>query len=95
MVILDNCVLRCPNVPHPCGNLVNINNGAYEPFKLALSELARKVITLEKVSEMRLAEKLIEKAPEHSLTLFDRRFYSTGLLYQWANTGTDRYGLSH
>jgi len=34
-VILDNCVLCCPNVPHPCGNLVNINNAAYELVKLA------------------------------------------------------------
>ena len=46
-----------------------------------------------KVSEMRLAEELIEKTPEHSLTLFDRGFYSTGLLYQWANTSTERHWL--
>jgi len=35
-----------PNVPHPCGNLVNIYNAAYEPVKLALWALVRKVITL-------------------------------------------------
>lgn len=32
-------------------------------------------------NEMKLAEQLIETTPEHSLTLFDRGFYSVGLLH--------------
>ena len=36
------------------------------------------------VNEMFLAEKLIDSTPDHSLTLFDRGFYSLGLLYSVA-----------
>ncbi len=45
------------------------------------------------VSEMKLAESLIETTPEHSLTLFDRGFYSLGLLHRWQSTGTSRHWL--
>ncbi len=33
------------------------------------------------VNEMVLAEQLIERTPDHSLTLFDKGFYSLGLLH--------------
>ena len=44
-------------------------------------------------SEMKLAEQLIETTPDHSLTLFDRGFYSLGLLHQWQQAGTERHWL--
>jgi len=44
-------------------------------------------------SEMTLAADLIEKTPDHSLTLFDKGFYSLGLLHQWQRTGTERHWL--
>ena len=43
------------------------------------------------VSEMKLAESLIRTTPDHSLTLFDRGFYSLGLLHRWQSTGTERH----
>lgn len=46
-----------------------------------------------KTNEMVLAEKLIETTPDHSLTLFDRGFYSLGLLNRWNQTGTERHWL--
>lgn len=46
-----------------------------------------------KTNEMRLAEQLIETTPDHSLTLFDRGFYSLGLLHQWQQTGQERHWL--
>lgn len=46
-----------------------------------------------KVNEMRLAEQLIDKTPNNSLTLFDRGFYSIGLLNRWQNTGQERHWL--
>lgn len=46
-----------------------------------------------KTNEMVLAEKLIETTPDHSLTLFDRGFYSLGLLNRWSETGTERHWL--
>uniref|UniRef100_UPI002625E7DF IS4 family transposase n=1 Tax=uncultured Shewanella sp. TaxID=173975 RepID=UPI002625E7DF len=45
------------------------------------------------VNEMVLAEKLIESTPDHSLTLFDRGFYSLGLLNQWQSAGHERHWL--
>ncbi|WP_371189897.1 IS4 family transposase [Thalassotalea ponticola] len=45
------------------------------------------------VNEMVLAEKLIESTPDNSLTLFDRGFYSLGLLHKWQSTGNERHWL--
>lgn len=45
------------------------------------------------ISEMKLAESLIKTTPDNSLTLFDRGFYSLGLLNRWQLTGTSRHWL--
>lgn len=44
-------------------------------------------------NEMTLAAELIDQTPDHSLTLFDKGFYSLGLLHQWHSTGTERHWL--
>lgn len=44
-------------------------------------------------NEMKLAEQLVDSTPDHSLTLFDRGFYSLGLLHHWQQTGTQRHWL--
>jgi IS4 transposase len=44
-------------------------------------------------NEMTLAESLIDKTPDHTLTLFDKGFYSLGLLNRWHQTGTERHWL--
>lgn len=44
-------------------------------------------------NEMHLAEKLIKDTPDNSLTLFDRGFYSLGLLNRWHSTGISRHWL--
>jgi hypothetical protein len=46
-----------------------------------------------KTNEMVLAEQLIETTPDHSLTMFDRGFYSLGLLNRWSSTGEERHWL--
>jgi len=55
--------------------------------------LVNSVFDSTKVSEMVLAEQLIASTPEHSLTLFDKGFYSLGLLHKWSTTGTERHWL--
>lgn len=45
------------------------------------------------VNEMVLAEQLIDTTPDHSITLFDKGFYSLGLLHEWHHTGTERHWL--
>lgn len=44
-------------------------------------------------NEMNLAAKLIERIPDNSLTLFDKGFYSLGLLYDWQQKGTNTHWL--
>ncbi len=44
-------------------------------------------------NEMVLAEQLIETTPDNSLTLFDRGFYSLGLLNAWQRKGQNRHWL--
>ena len=43
-----------------------------------------------KVNEMIRAEQLIDITPDNSLTLFDKGFYSLGLLYKWKEKGSER-----
>ena len=45
------------------------------------------------VNEMKLAEQLIETTPDNSFTLFDKGFYSLGLLQAWRSQGTNRHWL--
>lgn len=44
-------------------------------------------------NEMNLAAQLIERIPDNSLTLFDKGFYSLGLLYDWQQKGTNTHWL--
>lgn len=46
-----------------------------------------------KVSEMKLAEELIESTPDNSITLFDKGFYSLDLLNKWSGSGKERHWL--
>lgn len=45
------------------------------------------------VNEMLLAVDLIKTTPDYSLTLFDKGFYSLGLLYEWQQHGKERHWL--
>lgn len=40
-----------------------------------------------KVGEMTLAQRMVKTVPDESITLFDRGYYSLGLLYQWQQAG--------
>jgi hypothetical protein len=44
-------------------------------------------------SELKLAAQLIERTPDHSLTLFDRGFYALGFLHAWQSQGEERHWL--
>ncbi|HEJ8010244.1 TPA: IS4 family transposase, partial [Serratia marcescens] len=47
----------------------------------------------EQVNEMVLAAQLAEKTPDNSITLFDKGFYSLGLLHHWQQAGKERHWL--
>ncbi|HHQ4712128.1 IS4 family transposase [Aeromonas veronii] len=40
-----------------------------------------------------MAEQLVARTPDHSLTLFDKGFYSLGLLHAWQTAGSERHWL--
>lgn len=44
-------------------------------------------------NEMNMAAKLIDGTPDNSLTVFDKGFYSLGLLHKWQSTGCERQWL--
>ncbi|REL35194.1 IS4 family transposase [Thalassotalea euphylliae] len=45
------------------------------------------------VGEMTLAERLLPTVPEESLTLFDRGYYSLGLLHNWQHQGQNTHWM--
>lgn len=73
--------------------------GGYPQVRMVcLMELSSHLITAsafdsENISEMRLAEQLTEKAPDNSITLFDKGFYPMGLLHHWQTSGENRHWL--
>lgn len=103
LLAVDGVVWRTPDTPDNNAQFSKSTNhksqSQYPQVRMVcLMELSSHLIAGSafddyKVSEMRLAEQLIEKTPDYSLTLFDRGFYSTGLLYQWSNSGTERHWL--
>lgn len=46
-----------------------------------------------KTNEMKLAQRLIERTPDYSLTMFDKGYYSLGLLNRWHQAGEQRHWL--
>lgn len=73
--------------------------GGYPQVRMVcLMELSSHLINAsafdsESVSEMRLAAQLTEKTPDNSITLFDKGFYSLGLLHHWQTAGEKRHWL--
>lgn len=46
-----------------------------------------------RVGEMTLAQRLLPSVPDHSLTLFDRGYYSLGLLHEWRSQGEETHWM--
>ena len=62
-------------------------------MELTSHQLLNSVFDKYKSNEMVLAEQLIDDTPCHSLTLFDKGYYSLGLLNRWHNRGEERHWL--
>lgn len=62
-------------------------------MELTSHMLVNSVFDNYKTNEMVLAERLIADTPDNSLTMFDRGFYSLGLLHSWHQAGKERHWL--
>lgn len=62
-------------------------------MELTSHQLINSVFDKYKSNEMVLAEQLIDDTPNHSLTLFDKGYYSLGLLNRWNSRGEERHWL--
>lgn len=96
---VDGVVWRTPDSPENADAFSRQKDTQYPQVRMVCQmELSSHLITGSAcddyaVNEMMLAEKLIETTPDNSLTLFDRGFYSLGLLHQWHTTGHERHWL--
>lgn len=100
---VDGVVWRTPDTPgneKAFGKLRNDKReSAYPQVRMVCQmELTSHLLTassFDEVStnEMVLASDLIPSTPDNSLTLFDKGFYSLGLLNQWSQEGEERHWL--
>ncbi|MBD3652329.1 IS4 family transposase [Kangiella sp.] len=90
---VDGVVWRAPDSPENAAAFARTSNqkspSAYPQVRMVcLMELSSHLLVdsaFDSVSEseMTLASQLLEAVPDNSLTLFDRGFYSLGLLHAW------------
>ena len=96
---VDGVVWRTPDSPQNNEAFSRQKSTQYPQVRMVCQmELSSHLITGSAfddydVNEMKLAEKLIETTPDHSVTMFDKGFYSLGLLHQWHQTGNERHWL--
>lgn len=100
---VDGIIWRTPDTPENRAAFSKSRNqngesGYPQVRMVCLMELSSHLINAsafdsENVSEMRLAAQLTEKTPDNSITLFDKGFYSLGLLHHWQTAGEKRHWL--
>lgn len=96
---VDGVVWRTPDSPQNNDVFSRQKGTQYPQVRMVCQmELSSHLITGSafddyNVNEMVLAEKLIETTPDHSITMFDKGFYSLGLLHKWNQTGQARHWL--
>ena len=99
LLSVDGVVWRTPDTPENNAAFTKPKNTQYPQVRMVCQmELSSHLITGSafddyKVNEMVLAEKLIDTTPDHSVTMFDKGFYSLGLLHKWQQTGAERHWL--
>lgn len=100
---VDGVVWRTPDTPENNAAFSRTRNqngeASYPQVRMVcLMELSSHLINAstfdsEHINEMVLAARLAEKTPDNSITLFDKGFYSLGLLHHWQRGGEERHWL--
>ena len=100
---VDGVVWRTPDTPENAAAFAKAENqhgekGFPQVRMVCLMELSSHLLRASvmgryDVNEMRLAAGLTEQVPDNSVTLFDRGFWSAGLLDKWHRAGENRHWL--
>ncbi|WP_371190683.1 IS4 family transposase [Tatumella sp. UCD-D_suzukii] len=100
---VDGVVWRTPDTPENAAAFAKAENqygekGYPQVRMVCLMELSSHLLRASvmdryDVNEMRLAAGLIGKVPDNSVTLFDKGFWSAGLLHEWHCAGENRHWL--
>lgn len=100
---VDGVVWRTPDTPENAAAFAKAENqhgekGYPQVRMVCLMELSSHLLRASvmdryDVNEMRLAAGLAKQAPDNSVTLFDRGFWSAGLLHDWHQAGENRHWL--
>ncbi|MEW6486267.1 MAG: IS4 family transposase, partial [Pseudomonadota bacterium] len=100
---VDGVVWRTPDTPENAAAFAKAENqygekGYPQVRMVCLMELSSHLLRASvmdryDVNEMRLAAGLIGKVPDNSVTLFDKGFWSAGLLHEWHSAGENRHWL--
>ncbi|QBG34850.1 IS4 family transposase [Litorilituus sediminis] len=62
-------------------------------MEITSHQLINSVFSGYRTNEMKLAEGLIETTPDNTLTIFDKGYYSLGLLNRWHQAGEQRHWM--
>lgn len=100
---VDGVVWRTPDTKENDAQFARTANKSYEAAypqvrMVCMMELSSHLVlnsAFDSVdeSEMNLAARLVDKVPNNSLTIFDKGFYSLGLLYDWQQQGDKTHWL--
>ncbi|WP_026375605.1 IS4 family transposase [Aestuariibacter salexigens] len=96
---VDGVVWRTPDSKENSASFARTANKAGESGypqvrMVCLMELSSHLlIDSVEVNEMNLANQLVPRIPDNSLTLFDKGFYSLGLLHDWQKQGVNTHWL--
>lgn len=100
---VDGVVWRTPDTPENQTRFARTANASAESnypqvrmvcqMELSSHLLSAAAFDSIAVSEAQLTEQLIADTPNQSLTLFDKGFYSLGLLHRWQTAGDQRHWL--
>lgn len=103
LLAVDGVVWRTPDSPDNQAAFARTRNAQREAGYPQVRMVCQMEVTSHLVTgaafdsvstgEVALTEDLIAGTPDHSLTLFDRGFYSLGLLHAWQQAGEQRHWM--
>jgi len=104
LMAVDGTLWRAPDTPEndaAFGRTANVNKQSEWPqlrmvCQMEVTSHLLSAVAFDSVSEVGetdLAAQLIDRTPDHSLTLMDKGFYALGLLHRWQSSGTERHWM--